>query len=117
MNNVQPMEDVMLKQLTALLPALGLTVAPALAGGSSEHSAQAGYLSGQASSQSSQAIASGAAAVVAVPLVVFGAGITISGAALAEVGTGSMAAGSAFATTGDDKPTRHVKPDGAPRLD
>jgi hypothetical protein len=116
MSNVQPMEDVMLKQFTALLAALGLTVAPALAGDSSEHSAQAGYLSGQASSQSSQAIASGAAAVVAVPLVVFGAGITISGSALAEVGTGSMAAGSAL-SKGTDKPTRHVKPDGAPRLD
>ncbi len=106
----------MFKHLFALSAACAVSAAPALAGGSSEHSAQAGYHSGQASSQSAQATASAAAAVVAVPLVVFGAGITISGAALADVGTGSMAAGSALAT-GADKPTRRVKPDGAPRLD
>ncbi|MGO4907033.1 hypothetical protein ACEN2J_01740 [Pseudorhodobacter sp. W20_MBD10_FR17] len=108
----------MSKHLTTLSAALGmgLLAAAAHAGGSSEYTAQAGYHSGQASSQSSQAIASGGAAVVAVPLVIFGASIAISGAALAEVGTGSLAAGSALAR-GADIPTHRVKPNGAPRLD
>jgi hypothetical protein len=98
------------------IAACGLTAAPALAGGSAQHSVNAAGLSGQASSEGSAAVAKGATTVLAVPLVVFGAGISISGAALADVGGGSVAAGSDLAHAAPPAP-RNVKPNGAPTLD
>ena len=97
--------------------------APAFAGPSGQHSAQALSFSGAASAQGSAAVSSGAATVLAVPIIVLGAGIVITGSALAAVGEGSLALGSEMIEAPHPRPvTRRAKrslivPDGPPTLD
>lgn len=69
-----------------LIATLGLIGAPALAGGSAQHSIQSVEHSAQASGHASAAVVTGAAQVLAVPLMITGRGLQISGAALANVG-------------------------------
>ena len=69
-----------------LVAALGLIGAPALAGGSAQHSVQSVEHSAQASGHASAAVVTGAVQVLAVPLMITGRGLQISGAALANVG-------------------------------
>lgn len=109
----------MFKPLISFAAAVALTAAPALAGGSEQHSAQSVFHSGQASSHSSAAVSSGVATVLAAPIIVFGAGVSITGAGLAGSGAASVALGNDLARSGErQKPQEQVvRPDGAPRLD
>jgi len=107
-----------LRSLSLVLIA-GLTVSPAFAGPSGQHSAQAANHSGQATSEGSAAVGTGAASVVAVPIFVLGGVVAISGAALAEVGEGSVGLADDLFRAGTGQPliTDGVRPNGPPTLD
>jgi hypothetical protein len=90
---------------TALV--IGGAAAPALAGGSAQHSAAAVDHSAQAAGHSAAAVASGVATVLAVPLLVTGGALMITGAALADMSQPVSAPTAA----------RRVAPNAAPHLD
>ena len=79
-------------RLPILTATLCLLAAPALAGGSAQHSAQSAGHSAQASAHASAAIVTGAGEVLSVPLIITGRTLQISGAALADVGRASRGA-------------------------
>ena len=80
-----------------------LLAAPALAGGSAQHSAQSAGHSAQASAHGSAAVVTGAGEILAVPLIITGRTLQISGAALADVGHAAQ-------STAKPKPRANGKP-------
>jgi hypothetical protein len=101
------MEIIMYLGILCATAAFGLMAAPALAGGSAQHSAASVDHSAQSVGHSAAAIVGSLGAVLSVPLIVTGGALVISGAALADV------------TQTVTRPVgRHVvAPDAAPKLD
>ncbi|MEP2758975.1 MAG: hypothetical protein ABJP66_07905 [Hyphomicrobiales bacterium] len=98
---------------------LAVTATSAVAGPSSQHSAEASYHSGEASAHTSNAAVSGAATVSAVPVIAVGSVLAVTGSALQGLGDSTINAGSDLSQVSRPQQTinTNVMPNAAPTLD